>query len=359
MTRTRMLVAAIGTVLAAAAALAWWQRVPIGMALMAREIDARATVTDPLAALPDGLHVGLCGTGSPMPDERRAGPCTVVVAGQRMFVIDAGAAAARNIVLMRLNVGQVEALLLTHYHSDHIDGVGEMLLQRWVQRTAMEPLPVYGPQGLEQVIDGFTRAYTPDRGYRIAHHGQDVLPPPGFGAQPRPFVIAAGERKVLVSEPDLEIVAFAVEHEPVHGAVGYRIRYKDRSIVVSGDTRRSDAVLRESKGADLLLHEALSPAMSGMFRSSFDKVGRQSIAKVFHDILDYHTSPQQAAEIAQAAGVRMLVLHHIIPVLPPGFEDVFLENTQAIYRGPVHVGVDGDWFTLPAGSAKIEVGRRP
>lgn len=360
MTRTWKLVLAIGALLAAGAALAWWQRVPIGLSLMAREIDERATaVSDPIAALPDGLHVGLCGTGSPMPDERRGGPCTVVIAGKRMFVIDAGAGAARNMVLMRLNVGQADALLLTHYHSDHIDGVGEVLLQRWVQRNSQEPLPVYGPQGLEQVLDGFTRAYTLDRGYRIAHHGEGVLPPTGFGAQPRSFEIAPNARKVLISEPDLEVVAFAVEHDPVDAAVGYRIRYKDRSVVISGDTRRSDAVQREAKGVDVLLHEALSPSMSGMFQHSFEKVGRHHVAKVFHDILGYHTSPQETAEIAQAAGVRMLVLHHIIPVLPPGFEDAFLENTRDIYRGPVHVAVDGDWLTLPAGSTKIDVGHRP
>jgi ribonuclease Z len=208
------------------------------------------------------------------------------------------------------------------------------------------------------VLEGFTHAYEKDRGYRIAHHGEGVLPPSGFGAQARSFQIEPQGRKVLISEPDLEIVAFAVEHEPVEPAVGYRIRYKDRSLVISGDTRRCDAMTREAKGVDVLMHEALSPTMSGLFEKSLGKAGRAPVAKVFHDILDYHTSPEQAGEIAQAAGVRMLVLHHILPMLPPGFEDAFLENTRTIYRGPVHVAVDGDWITMPAGSTKIELGRR-
>src|SRR6185295_5192631 len=102
----------------------------------------------------------LCGTGSPLPDEHRSGPCTVVVAGKRMFVFDAGASASRHITLMRLNIGQVDGLFITHYHSDHIDGMGELLLQRWVQRTADRPLPVYGPPGLDDVLQGVRHTYT-------------------------------------------------------------------------------------------------------------------------------------------------------------------------------------------------------
>ena len=126
----------ISALLALACALAWWQRGPLTVALLARHVTALTASADPLAALPDGLHVGLCGAGSPFPDDLRSGPCTAVVAGRRLFIFDAGSSAARNIARMRLNAGQIEALFLTHYHSDHIDGLGELMLQRWIQRTA-------------------------------------------------------------------------------------------------------------------------------------------------------------------------------------------------------------------------------
>jgi ribonuclease Z len=342
----------------ALAAVAYTQRGQIGLYLMSKEVASIARNANPLAALPDGLHVGLCGAGSPLPDERRGGPCTAVVAGGRMFVFDAGSSAARTIVRMRLSVGQVEALFLTHYHSDHIDGVGELLLQRWVQRNSDAPLPVYGPEGLEQVLQGFSQAYAQDSGWRVAHHGEKVAPPAGFGAQARPFDMPASGRKVLVSEPDLEIVAFAVEHAPVSTAVGYRIRYKDRTVVISGDTRRSAAVEREARGVDVLLHEALSPTMLGIFEQRFAMAKRDTLAKVFHDILSYHTTPEEAAGIAQSAGVRALVLHHISPMLPPGFESSFLERSREIYRGTLHVGADGDWISLPANDVAIQIGRR-
>lgn len=336
----RALAAAVA--LAALAALAWWQRGPLTVALMTRQVNALTASADALAALPDGLHVGLCGAGSPFPDELRSGPCTVVVAGRRMFVFDAGSGAARNLARMRLNVGQVEALFLTHYHSDHIDGLGELLLQRWVQRGATAPLPVHGPVGLERVLAGFNEAYTADRGYRTAHHGDAVVSPGGFGGQALPFELPADSgRVVLLKAADLEIVAFAVDHAPVKPAVGYRIRYKDRSVVLSGDTRKTAAVAREAQGVDLLVHEALSPVLLSILEQGFSRAGRQPLAKIMHDVLDYHTTPEQAAEIARDAGVKALVLNHIVPPLPSaGLNPAFLQRAGQIYTGTLRVGTD-------------------
>lgn len=351
----------IGALLTVAAALAWWQRGPITVALMTRQVTAMTAIADPLAALPDGLHVGLCGAGSPFPDDKRSGPCTVVVAGRRLFIFDSGSGAGRNIARMRLNAGQIEALFFTHYHSDHIDGLGELMLQRWIQRTAKEPLPVYGPAGVEKVVQGFNDAYFLDKGYRTAHHGEAVAPSEGFGGAARPFELPADTgRKVLVNEPDLEIAAFAVDHGPIHPAVGYRIRYKDRTMVISGDTNKSAAVTRESQGVDLLVHEALSPQLLALLEQGFSQAGRQNLAKIMHDVLNYHTTPEEAAEIAQAAGVKALVFNHIVPPLPSsGLDPVFLQRAGQIYTGPLHIGVDGDWFTLQAGSKSIEMGKRP
>lgn len=361
MTKSARVALGAGLSLALLAGLAWWQRGPLTVALMERQVMAQTASADPLAALPDGLHVGLCGAGSPFPDELRSGPCTVVVAGRRMFVFDAGSGAGRNVARMRLNAGQIEALFLTHYHSDHIDGLGELMLQRWVQGTHAVPLAVHGPTGLEAVLQGFVAAYTPDQGYRTAHHGAAVAPPPGFGGVARVFALPAeGSRQVLLSGPDLEVAAFAVEHAPVSPAVGYRIRYKDRSVVISGDTKKSAAVARESKGVDLLVHEALSPVLLSMLERGFGAAGRANLSKIMHDVLDYHTTPEEAAQIAQAAGVRALVLNHIVPPLPAsGLHPVFLQRAEQIYNGPLRIGADGDWFSLPAGSTTVTMGRRP
>lgn len=357
-TSTRWLLAAAA---AALLALGWWQRGAISVALAQRQVDALTAVADPLAALPDGLHVGLCGAGSPFPDELRSGPCTVVVAGRRMFVFDSGTGAARNLARMRLNAGQIDALFLTHFHSDHIDGLGELMLQRWIQRGATSPLPVHGPAGVERVVSGFVQAYDTDRGYRTAHHGDAVAPQAGFGAVAQAFELPADTgRLVLLKDGDLEIVAFAVDHTPVKPAVGYRIRYKDRSVVLSGDTKKTASVAREARGADLLVHEALSPVLLSLLEQGFSKAGRQPLAKIMHDVLDYHTTPEEAAEIARDAGVKALVLNHIVPPLPTsGLNPVFLQRAGQIYGGPLRIGADGDWISLPAGSSAVDIGHRP
>lgn len=333
-------------------------RVPLSVALAGRMAASRLGA-DALAELPDGLHVGLCGAGSPMPDEKRGGPCTLVLAGKRMFVFDAGSASVRNIGKMGFSHGAIEAIFLTHFHSDHIDGLGELMLQRRVSASNAAPLPVYGPTGVEMVVAGFMQAYGPDQHYRVAHHGEATLPSSGFGGKALPFDVGAEGRAVVLKDADLEIWAFAVDHAPVHPAVGYRIAYKGRSLVLSGDTRKSAAVQREAAGVDLLLHEAMSTPLMAILQEAAGKAGRPKVRQLMVDIVDYHSSPEQAAQIARDAKVRYLLLNHIAPPLPmPGMETAFLGDAGKIYAGPIRVGRDGDFVSLPVGSNQVNVSRR-
>jgi ribonuclease Z len=350
----------VGAMLLVLGIAAYLWRGEIAVRLMTRMVEQVTANADPLAQLEDGLHVGICGAGSPMPDPRRGGPCTLVVAGRRLFVIDAGAGAATTIARMGLNPGQIEAIFLTHFHSDHIDGLGGLLMQRWVNAGASQPTPVYGPPGVAAVIQGVTLAYEADQSHRVAHHGEPVLPKSGFGAVTREFVLQTGETVRLIDETDLLIEAFVVDHGPVKPAVGYRLRYKDRSVVLSGDTRASDAVQSAATGADLLLHEALSPRLLALIERGFVANGRTRMAQLMRDIVNYHTTPEEAAAIAAQAKVGMLVLHHIVPPLPvDALEPAFLGAAAQRFNGPIHVAQDGDWFTLPAGRRDIRVERRP
>lgn len=345
-----VLVAALG---------AWAIRGEIAMRLMARVYD-RAMNGDPIAALPDGLHVGLCGTGSPMPDPTRAGPCTVVVAGKRVFVVDSGTGSTKNLTLMHLPPAQVSAIFLTHFHSDHIADLGELILQRWASGSATTRVPVYGPTGVDQVIAGFNEAYTLDSGYRVAHHGPKVIPPSGFGGEAHPFAVAkAAPDVLLIDEPDLKVIAFPVDHEPVDAAVGYLFVYKGRRVVVSGDTAASPRVEAEAKGADVLVHEGLAPNLVALQRQTALRHHRANMAAILHDILSYHTTPEQAAGIAERAHVRMLLFTHVIPPLPiSALEGPFLGKSRQIFHGRLRVGRDGDFVSLPAGSTEIRQSNR-
>lgn len=333
-------------------------RAPISMAI-AKRMATQRLGSDPLRGLPDGLHVAICGAGSPMPDEHRGGPCTLVIAGEHLFVFDAGNTSARNINKMGFNAGNIEGVFLTHYHSDHIDGLGELMLQRWVSKPNSEPVPVYGPQGVDTVVNGFLQAYSLDRGYRVAHHGEAVLPNKGFGAVAKSFELQDDQATLVFENADTRITAFSVSHAPIHPAVGYHIRYKDRSLVISGDTTPSAHVQREAQGADLLIHEAMSTELMQLIQEGAHDAKRDKLEQLMKDILNYHSTPQEAAQIASKAQVKFLLLNHVAPPLPlPGLVDVFLKGTADIFKGQIQVAKDGDVVSLPAGQTAVQTSRR-
>jgi ribonuclease Z len=359
-----LLVLVIGCV--TVGALAWLWRGDIAVAVMKRAV-AKALATDAIADLSDGLHVGLCGAGSPFPDAIRSGPCVAIVAGRRLFIVDAGDGAARNLQRMALAAGSVEAVLLTHFHSDHIDGLGALMLQRWVGGSRTAPLPVYGPQGVDAVVAGFNAAYVQDRGYRVAHHGPQAVPPAGFGGVAKPFITTMStpfNRSdewdiVVLSDGDLKVSAFPVSHAPIEPAVGYIFEYKGRKVVISGDTTRSARVEAAAKGADVLVHEALAPNLVALLEEAARAAGRPNLEKIFKDIVDYHTTPEQAAGIAQRAGVGYLLLHHIVPALPlAALEGPFLGSSRTQFSGPMKLGRDGDFISMPAGTKAITATNR-
>jgi ribonuclease Z len=213
---------------------------------------------------------------------------------------------------------------------------------------------------VEQLLAGFQEAYTADRGYRIAHHGPKVVPPGGFGGVAHSFAITKGGPKViLIDEPDLKVYAVPVDHGPVNPAVGYLFVYKGRSVLVSGDTVPCATLEAAAKGVDVFVSEGLSPRLVNDQRQAALAHGRANLAAIMHDILSYHTTPEEAAGMAQRAGVHYLLFTHVIPPLPiRALEGPFLGRARSIFTGPIRVGRDGDFVSLPAGSSAINVHNR-
>jgi len=337
----------------------WALRGPLALRVMDRAL-ARNFAADPLAALPDGLHVLLCGAGGPLPDPVRSGPCAAVIGGRTLVVVDAGTGGARNLQRIGFAPGLVEAVFLTHYHSDHIDGLGELAMLRWTGGARAAPLPVFGPSGVEDVVAGFGRAYERDARYRVAHHGADTVPPGGAGMTARPFAPPApGEAPLVWEQGGLRVSAFAVEHEPVRPAVGYRFEYAGRALAISGDTKRSANLAAQARGVDLLVHEALAPQLVARMNAAATAAGRKNLAKITADIPDYHTTPVEAAELATETGAKHLLFTHVVPPLPlPGLDRVFLEGVSGAFAGGVTLGRDGTFVSLPSGSSAVEVSER-
>jgi ribonuclease Z len=311
-----------------------------------------------IPTLPDGLHLALCGTGSPFPDPSRAGPCSAIIAGDRLFIVDTGEGSARNLGYMGIPAAKIEAIFLTHFHSDHIDGLGPFMLQRWGVGTFQTPTPVYGPTGVDKVVDGFRAAYVLDFGYRVAHHSEKIMPPGGSGGKGMPFALppaGQGDDVVVLNDGGLKITAFRVDHAPIDPAVGYRFDYKGRSVVISGDTKKTPSVQAVAKGADILVHEALQPALVKILETEFADHNLNNMSQVMRDILNYHTTPEEAAAQAAAAGAKQLVLNHIVPPMPVRFAyPAFLGDAAKFYDKPITVGEDGMLFSLPANSTSID-----
>lgn len=313
-------------------------------------VSALAQGQPDVAMLSDGqLHVVICGTGSPLTDANRASACVAVVAGGEVILIDTGPGSWRQVALNKVPAQNVSAILLTHFHSDHIGDLGEAITQSWLAGRA-KPLEVYGPPGVEKVVAGFAQAYSLDVDYRIAHHTEQILPRAASGAVSREVRLQTADAAATVFERNgLRVIAFKVEHDPVKPAYGYRLDYRGRSAVISGDTTKSANLVRHATGADLLIHEVLAKDVLTFASNNLERAGDKRRATLTRDIIDYHTSPVEAAEVAAAAKVETLVFTHMVPPInPPVTEQMFLRGVADIFKGKVVIANDGLRFDLPA-----------
>jgi ribonuclease Z len=270
----------------------------------------------PQLAQPGELSVLLCGTGSPLPDPNRASACTLVAAGDRLYVVDAGLGSVRNLLLWHIPLEKIDGVFLTHFHSDHIAELGELRLQTWGagRRT---PLKVYGPPGVQDVVAGFNQAYSHDADYRTAHHGEKFLPREVVDMVAVPIPMNGAVAQVF-DDGGLRVTAIKVHHEPVKPAYGYRFDFDGRSATISGDTAYYEPLAVAARGSDVLVHEAQSNELVGILGSVMTQAGRLRPAKIMHDIPAYHTTPVEAARIANLAQAKLLVFTHINPPLPNG-----------------------------------------
>jgi ribonuclease Z len=358
---------AVGGVAALAilAALAWWlARLPsVQNRILRRAIENNLAATRNDLLDPDALRVVLCGTGNPLPARNRADACTAVFAGGNFYLVDAGPGSSKNLTLWHIPAARLAAVMLTHYHSDHIGDLGEINMQTWAQGRD-HPLRVYGPPGVEQVVGGFAQAYALDEGYRVAHHGAALMPPANWKMEPIAVKVdaapgagpCAGGSATVLEENGLKVTAFTVDHAPVAPAYGYRFDFKGRSVVISGDTIPCANLVSAAKGADVLIHEAQSAEMVKLIQGAAQRMGNMRIARIMHDIRRYHTTPVEAATEANEAGVKLLVFSHIGPPVPNVIARMaFLRGVAAVRPHGVVMGSDGTLLTLPAGSNAIEI----
>ncbi len=342
----KLLYGAVASVLALAAAAAVIYNTAAGQdALFNRAVQA---VMGQAPSPPDGLRVVVCGSASPAGnDPNRAQACIAVLTPEHFFLFDVGARSPLRIAQAGLPLGRLDGVLLTHFHSDHIAGLPDVNLPSWVQGRRSS-LRVYGPEGVREVVGGFNLAYRLDRGYRVAHHGPELLPP---AAGPMTAVeFSPGD--VVWQDDLMTIRSFRVDHAPIHPAVGYRVDYRGRSVVISGDTNAVESLFAAAQGADLLLHDALSRTLLDPMIEAAQGAGNSIMRQIFTDVIDYHADSLSIEARAAEAGIRQVAYYHLVPV--PG--NALAERMFARGLGPDTLLVrDLHTFDLPPNSTDIHI----
>ena len=267
------------------------------------------------------MDITLLGTGNPLPDPDRAGAATLVRAGGLLLLVDAGRGVCMRLAAAGVLPLQLHAVLLTHLHSDHICDLNDVVTTRWVMAPVPMPLPIVGPPGTAAVVAGMEAMLAPDVGYRIAHH-DDLNEPPQLDVRE----VSTG---VAFEQGDVRVLAAGTDHKPVEPTIGFRVEHDGKAVVLGGDGVPCDGLDELCRGADVYVQTVLREDLVRLVPSAR-----------FNDILDYHSSVEQAAQTAAKAGVKTLVLTHQIPSPAPGSDDEWRAAAAAHFDGEIVCGHD-------------------
>ena len=298
----------------------------------------------------DALSAAVCGSRSLIPSPGRAETCVMVRAGENIYIVDIGDGSASNLRSWGIPFNKIKSVLLTHLHSDHISDLADLQLATWINENRETKLDVYGPDGVNLITEGFETAYELDYFFRNTHHGEQIAPLDVAGLNPH--IIDLDQPKII-DKDGLIVTAFEVVHDPVKPALGYRFDYKGRSLIISGDTSYSKNLIENSRDVDVLIHEAQANHIINLIRDFNLQRGADLNAKLMEDITTYHTTPVEAAEIANLANVKHLIFYHLTPA-PRNYitEIIFLRGVDEI-REEWTLSNDGTMVVLPVGTDEI------
>jgi len=276
-------------------------------------------VSDPV------IKVTLLGTGTPQPIMERFGASILVQAGSETFLFDAGRGCLQRLRQLKVSYDKINALFLTHLHSDHIVGLPDLWLTGWLISKRATPLKVFGPTGTDNMIEHLQKAFVYDIKIRIE---DDKAPEDGSK-----LLATEIQQGVVYEKNGVKVIAFLVDHYPVVPAFGYRIEYDGHSVVLSGDTRYSENLINFAKGTDLLIHEvAIAPDTLSKSDSKYN-------------ILAHHTAPEQSGKIFNKVKPKLAAYSHIVKIYVRDEQEI-LKRTKINYSGPLILGEDLMSFSI-------------
>lgn len=271
----------------------------------------------------------LLGTGGgPRPRTNRVASAQVILINDSAYVVDCGDGVARQLVAAGVSLTQLRNIFITHQHSDHNADYGNLIMAAWTVGLERR-IDTWGPPPLEKITKLFLEMNAYDINIRIADEGKPALVP----------LVHAHEftrSGILFNDANVKVTTAQVRHPPVEPTFAYRFDTPDRSIVISGDTAPSNNLIELAKDANVLVHEA-------MYLPAIDRLAARvpNATRLKQHILASHTSAEDAGRVAQTAGVKLLVLSHLIPADDLAITDeMWITAAKSHFRGPVIVGKD-------------------
>lgn len=294
------------------------------------------------------FEVLFCGTGSPQYHKDRSQPCTAVIAGGRLFLFDAGQGSSLKLADMNAPTIHLDTIFITHLHSHHISGVGDVLHSGWLWGRT-EPVQIVGPSGVQPLARGVDLVFQHDLVERkkvLGKSGEERTIVLGTAKQVMPGL---NDMRTVYDQNGVVIKAFNVDHPEWEIALGYRVDFGGKSIVISGDTRKTQSIIEASRGVDLLIHEAMNAEFMDLIEATIRRSTNSPVsADRLPRIKSTHTGTLELAESAKEANVKTLVMTHLIPPIPANniAESTFSDGVDDIFSGEVIIARDGMRITL-------------
>ena len=301
--------------------LAWlFCAVAVGSAATAQTAQQGTAARSRESSKAAELTVVLLGTGAgPPPNPRRSGPSTLIIANSEYLLFDCGRGVSVQLARLQITPGLIRKVFITHLHSDHVIGLPDLYLTGWISANAT-PFRVWGPTGTRRMMAHIQKAFAYD-----IHVRRDV--DEKLNKEAIELLTADIQPGVVYNKRGVKVTAFLVDHAPIEPAFGYRIDYAGHSVVLSGDTRFSENLIKHAQNVDVLIHEAVNPQAIRAHRPQSQPPDR------LEKIIAHHTSAEQAGMVFARSKPRLAVFSHIN-------DDDLITPARKNYSGPLETGED-------------------